>query len=70
MEPRSEQVVLSANWGNITVLLLSLPVVGFCLLNPISLFLFGCLLFWAVTLSFMPKLIYFFLLELAIAQGR
>jgi hypothetical protein len=70
LEQRSEQVVLSANWGNIAVLLFSLPAVAFCILNPISLFLLGCLLFWGVTLSFLPKLIYFFLLELAIAQGR
>ncbi len=61
---------LSANWGAIVVTLCALPWVALFTLNPISLF-FIC--FWAVALTFatfLPKLVHFVLLELAIAQGR
>ena len=61
---------MSANWGAIVVTLCALPWVGLFTLNPISLFFF-C--FWAVSLtfaSFLPKLVHFLLLEVAIVQGR
>jgi hypothetical protein len=61
---------LSANWGAIIVTLCALPWVALFTLNPISLFFIG---FWAIALifiTFLPKLLHFVLLELAIAQGR
>jgi len=61
---------LSANWGAIAVTLCALPWVALFALNPLSLFF---VVFWGVALtfaSFLPKLVHYMLLELAIAQGR
>jgi len=69
-QQQQQQYDLSANWGNILFLVCSLPMVGLMFLNPISLFLGGCALFWAVVLTFVPKLLYFVLLEYYISCGR
>ena len=61
---------LSANWGTIFVILCALPWVALFTLNPISLFF---IVFWGVLLifaTFLPKLVHFALLELAIIKGR
>mmetsp|Transcript_3544 Transcript_3544/g.9186 ORF Transcript_3544/g.9186 Transcript_3544/m.9186 type:complete len:198 (-) Transcript_3544:106-699(-) len=66
----STEYVLTAQWLNIVLLLSVLPAVGFALLNPISLFIICCFLFWGLVLSFLPKVLYLALLEYSIFRGR
>mmetsp|Transcript_54507 Transcript_54507/g.127466 ORF Transcript_54507/g.127466 Transcript_54507/m.127466 type:complete len:222 (-) Transcript_54507:48-713(-) len=59
-----------ANWRAILIALFLFP--WFCLLflNPITIFVVLFLSFQALILSFLPKVAFFLLLEMAIAQGR
>jgi len=68
--PQELNVVLSANWGMIAFLLAASPWFFLFCLNPVSLFLAFFAAASLCFLTFVPKIVYFLLLEIAIARGR
>ena len=59
-----------AHWGTIFLVLCALPGTLFVLANPVSLFIEGWLLFMAILATFVPKVVYFIMLEYAILNGN